>query len=180
MKKINVIYGCLVFVLLVSMCSCGARKVNKQHAKEETKSEIVDNSVVEKQTDTNVKTTTIVKVDDKNETVTEETIMEPSDNTKESFVIEKDGTKVVLNNIKKTARKTTQKNNTQSQLSGNSEQVAKETVKEQKSVNNTITSKKENSVKNLDRKAIPWYYFVIGFSVLVLFFYFFGKRYKFI
>jgi len=173
-----------IFLLIVTytiiLCSCGARKVSTSSSKEETKAETIDNSKTEKQIDTNIKTATTIKVDDKNEMVTEETTISPEDNTKEAFIIEKDGTKVVFSNIKKTVRKTTQKNNTQSQLSGNSEQVAKEIVKQQKSVNNTITSKKENSVKNVDRKSIPWYYFVIGFSVLVLFFYFFGKRYKFI
>lgn len=153
MKKLNVIYGCLVFVFLVAMCSCGARKVSKQAYKEETKSEVVDNSVIEKQTDTNVKTTTTLKVDSKNETVIKKTTYEPQDNSKESSITESDGTKTVLNNTKKTVEETIKRNNIQTQLSGNTEQVIKEAVKEQKAVKQVNTSKKGNSAKNIDRKA---------------------------
>lgn len=168
----------LFFALIVmGLISCGARKVAKQHSKEETKSEVVDNSVIEKQTDTNVKTTTTLKVDDKNETVTEEITISPEDNTKEAFIIEKDGTKVVLKNTKKVYKKTTQKNNTQSQIFGNSEQVKKETVKEQKAVKQVNTSKKENSVKKVDKKAfnpfnLLWLIIPIGLI------YFLYRQYK--
>lgn len=161
MKKLNIIYLCLCAVLLYSACSCGARKVNKESTKEEIKTEVVDNSVIEKQTDTNVKTNTTVKVDDKNETVTEETILEPADASKESFVIEKDGTKVILNNVKKIVRKTTKNNNTQSELVNNIDELKKEAVKEQKVVYRKEVSKKENNSKEIERKAIPWYYYIL-------------------
>lgn len=153
MKKLNIIYLCFCAVLLYSACSCGARRVNKESNNEEIKTEVVDNSVTEKQTDTNVKTTTTINVDDKNETVTEETVYEPSNNTKESFVIEKDGTKVILNNAKKIVRKTTQNNNTKSELVNNIDELKKETVKEQKAVKQVVESKKQNSSKQIDKKA---------------------------
>jgi len=177
MKKLNVIYFCICLVLIYSACSCGARKVNRQSTKEEIKTTVTDNSTTEKQTDTNVKTITTVKVDDKNETIIEETITEPSDNTKESFVIEKDGTKVILNNAKKTVRKTTQKNNTQSQSFGNSELVQKQAIKEQKSVKEVNVSKKENTSKQIDREAfnpfnLLWLLIPIGII------YYFYRRYK--
>lgn len=151
---IKILLIALFFSLIaLGLISCGARKVEKSYSKEEKTSNVIDNSVIEKQVDTNVKTTTTVKVDDKNEIVTEETIISPEDNTKEAFVIEKDGTKVVLNNVKKVYKKTIQKNNSQSQTFGNSEQVQKETSKEQKAVKKVNTYKKENSVKNVDKKA---------------------------
>jgi len=153
MKKLNIIYLCLCAVLLYSACSCGARRVNKESTKEEIKTEVVDNSVIEKQTDTNIKKTTTVKVDDKNETVTEETITEPIDASKESFVIEKDGTKLILNNAKKIVRKTTQNNNTKTELVNNIDEFKKEAVKEQKAVKQVVESKKQNSSKQIDKKA---------------------------
>jgi len=56
----------------MSMCSCGARKVAKTETKKETHSSVADNSTIENKSETNVKTTTTVNVDDKNETVTED------------------------------------------------------------------------------------------------------------
>jgi len=153
MKKLNIIYLCLCAVLLYSACSCGARKVNKESNKEEIRTELVDNSVTEKKTDTNVKITTTVKVDDKNETITEETILEPADASKESFVIEKDGTKVILNNAKKIMRKTTQNNNTKIESNVFADELKKETVKEQKDITQKEVSVKENSSKEVDKKA---------------------------
>lgn len=161
MKKLNIIYLCLCAVLLYSACSCGARRVIKESNKEEIKTEVVDNSVIEKQTDTNVKTNTTVKVDDKNQTVTEEIILEPSDNTKESFVIEKDGTKVILNNAKKIARKTTKNNNTKTELVNNIDELKNEVFKEQKAIKQKEVSVKENNSKEIERKAIPWYYYLL-------------------
>lgn len=144
----------LFFALIaMGLISCSARKVNKEHYKEETKSEVTENSVIEKQTDTNVKTTTTVKVDDKNETVVTETIYSPVNSLEESFIVEKDGIKTVLKNTTKTVRTEHKKNNTQSELIGNSEQLKKETVKKQKAVKQVNTSKKENSVKKVDKKA---------------------------
>jgi len=178
MKKLNIIYIFLVYVLLFSTCSCGARKVQKQSSKEEVKTESVDNSIIEKQTDTNVKKTTTVKVDDKNETVTEETEYTPQDASKESFVIEKDGTKVILNNTKKIVRKTTQKNNTQSELIGNSEQLKKDTYKEQKAVKQVIASKKENNSKQIDKKAFNPAKSIIIVFIMILVLYVIYRIYK--
>ena len=135
------------------MCSCGARKVQKTVSKEETKSTITDNSKTESFTDTNVKTTTTVKTDDKNETVTEETEYTPRDASKESFVIEKDGTKVILNNVKKIVRKTTQKNNTVTASNTETQESKKESITDQKEVKEAVASKKENISKQIDKKA---------------------------
>jgi len=175
MKKTNIIIGLLFYVILISMCSCGARKSTVDKSKEQTQISTTDNSKTESTTNTNVKETTTVKVDDKNQTVTEETILEPADNTKESFVIEKDGTKTVLNNTKKTVRKTTKNNNTV--VSSNIEHATnkKEVVKEQKAIQHKESTKKEIKSKETDRKAIPWWYFVIGIVVIGIIYYGFKK-----
>jgi len=152
MKKLNIIYGLILFTFLVSMCSCGARKVNKEHSKEETKTKLTDNSTIEKKSETNVKTTITTKIDDKDESITTDETFEPIDPSKESFIIEKDGTKTIFNNLKKTVKKTTKKNNTATSKEILQVQNENKAVKEQKAVKQLNTSKKENSVKNVERK----------------------------
>lgn len=175
MKKLNIIYGLLFFTLLVSMCSCGARKVNKTQSKEETTQTVTDNSTVEKKSETNVKTTKTVNVDDKNETVTEETIYEPKDPAIESFIIEKDGTKVVLNNTKKTVKKTTQKNNTQTNKVENSETKQNDAFKEQKSVKEVVEYKKENKSKETKKENFNWLSLWWIYIIILCLLYFFRK-----
>lgn len=177
--KICICFTSLLWIIIFyCMCSCGARKVQKQQSKEETKTETVDNSVTEKQIDTNVKITTETKFDDKNETVTSEVVYEPADNSKESFVIEKDGTKVILNNAKKIVRNTAQKNNTISNTNQYVYSVQKEIEKEQKAINKKHEEKKENKSKQGERDQFSLYYllwFVIPIGVI----YYFYRRYKF-
>lgn len=181
MKTIFKILLISLFFALIAMglISCGARKVNIEKQKEETKTEVTDNSVTDTKIDSNIKETTTVKTDDKNETVTEEISYTPADPEKESFIIEKDGTKTVLSNIKKTVKKTIQKNNTQTQKSGNSEFMQKEAVKEQKSVKQVNTSKKENKSKQTERTAISWYWYLLLIIPIGIIYYFL-KRYKII
>lgn len=177
MKKTNLIYLALIYVLLLSMCSCSSRKVNINKSKEETKTELTDNSVTENKTESNVKTETKTTVDNKNETVTEETTYTPQDNTKESFVIEKDGTKVVLNNTKKTYKKTTQKNNTKTDASTYIDSVKKEDAKELKSIKQRYTHKKENKAKNVEKEAFNWFN-LLWFLIPVLALYISYRIYK--
>ena len=142
--------GAILALLLVS---CGARKVNREHSKEETKTEFVDNSITEKQSESNVKQTTTINVDDKNETITEETTYTPEDPTKEASIINSEGKKIILNNTKQITKKTTQKNNTKSELVRKTDELKKEAFKEQKSIKQANTSKKENSVKYIKKEA---------------------------
>lgn len=176
--KNGVTYILWILSIAFILCtySCGARKSAVNKSQEQTESSTVDNSSTTATIDTNVKTTTTVKVDDKNQTVTEETTIEPSDNTKESFVIEKDGSKVILNNVKKIVRKTTQNNNTQTQSFRSSEQVKKEATHEQKAIKAEQVSKKEIKSKETKKEATPWYYWLL---LLVPFIFLFAvcKRY---
>lgn len=173
--KILIISAVLSLVWL--FLSCGSRKVQIEKQKEETKTEITDNSVTEKQTETNVKTETILKVDDKNESVTTETTYSLEDPTKEAYVIEKDGTKVVLNNVKKIVKTETKKNNTQSELINKTDEFKKESEKEQKSVEQVNTSTKENKSKKAEREPFNWLnllWFLIPIAVI----YYFYRKYK--
>lgn len=182
MKKVLAILIFLVFIALcgLGLISCGARHVKKEQSKEEIKSEIKDNTVTEKQIDTNVKTTVETKTDDKNETVTQETVYEPQDNTKESFIIEKDGSKVVLNNAKKIVRHTSQKNNTQSQTNKYVDSLRKDIQKENKAIEAKYEAKKESSEKEVDKKQFnPVWWVIIVFGAIIII-YIVIKRFKII
>src|SRR6478735_9618835 len=93
-----------VISLIWLLLSCGSRKVNKEHSKEETKTEQIDNSITEIQSESNIKQTTTLKVDDKNEIVSKEDTFEPIDPTKEASIIDENGKKTILNNSKKTSK----------------------------------------------------------------------------
>lgn len=174
MKKI------IITILLGStiwLVSCGARKSNVDITKEENKSVIVDNSVLEKKSDTNVKQTSIVKIDDKNQTIVEETTYQPEDPTKEAIIVDHDGKKIVLNNSKKTVKKTIQNNNTQTDSKFDSETKENKASKEQKDVKGTSESKTYKKQKETEKKAIPWYYCVLGLGVIIFIIWLF-KKYK--
>jgi cobalamin biosynthesis Mg chelatase CobN len=182
MKRLNLrdVGALLLFLVYLSlialgMVSCSARKSQVEISKEVKKNVVVDNSVLEKKSETNVKETTTTKVYDKNETVTEETIYQPEDPTKESFIIEKDGTKVVLNNTKKTVKKTIQKNNTQSEIKSDSEIKQKEASKDKKAIKRVDESKTYKKQKEVKKGAFPWYYIVLIIGVIVLIFWLFRK-----
>lgn len=184
-KALNIIcvsFTALLWIIIFySLISCGARKVTIDKSKEETKTETIDNSVIEKQSETNIKTTVETKVDDKNEITTSETVFEPIDNTKESFVIEKDGTKVVLNNAKKIIRNTAQKNNTQSESKQSAEEVEKESEKDNKNVSLINEGNKTTTKKAVDKKQfnpVIWHVGMAIFLILLVIAYFVLKRLK--
>lgn len=171
----------LFFALIgLGLISCGARHVQKSESKEETKAETVDNSVIEKQVDTNVKTTVETKVDDKNETVTEETTYTPEDPTKEASIIEKDGTKTVLNNTKKTFTKTTKKNNTQNSVVKHNLTTEKKTEKENKNASLINEGNKVISKKEVDKKQFNPITLCIGILFIIVIIVFVLKRLKII
>lgn len=175
MKKINIIYACLAFALLVSMCSCGARKVNKNKSEEITKTESVINSESKKETENNVKVSESTKIYDKTQTIIKETTYEPQDNSKESSITESDGKKTILNNTKKIVKETIQNNNivqnkTLNTVSENKEKAHEnksEAKKEEKAV------KKENKI--LDQKQFNWLSLWWVYLIILGVLYFFRK-----
>lgn len=184
MKRINIkdvgialLLFMYISLVALGLMSCGARKSKVDISKEDKKEVVVDNSVLEKKLETNVKITSTTKVDDKNETVTEETTYQPEDPTKESSIIEKDGTKVVLNNTKKTYKKTTQKNNTQSEIKDDSEKSQKEASKDKKAVKQVVESKTYKKQKETKKEGFPMYYWALIVGVVLLIIWLF-KKYK--
>ena len=132
MKKIfSLLLFCLALALAMLCNSCGAVKKDKTKTEEVTKTENSNNSVVEKKEESNEKITENTIIDDKNETVIEETNYEPIDNTKPATIIDADGKETKLNNSKKTTRKTTKKNNTKTDNSKKSDEFHKSELSEQ-------------------------------------------------
>ncbi len=114
--NLNSVFKIMITALLLSLLflvySCGARKAEKTKTTEAAQTESKVEAVIAKTEDTNVKKTETTTVDDKNETTTKETTYEPIDNTKPASIVDSDGQKINLQNIKKTYRETTRKNNT--------------------------------------------------------------------
>lgn len=179
LRDVGIVLLLFLYVSLIALglVSCGARKTDKQVSKEKTESNFVDNSVTEKDSESNVKENVVIKINDKNKTVTEETTYSPEDPTKEAYIIEKDGTKVVLNNSKKTYKKTIQDNNTKSELKADSEINQKEAVKEEKDIkvsNNTTVIKKSSKTERDAVSMWNWLWLLIPVAVLIWLF----RKYK--
>ena len=160
----------LMFTTIMSLTSCGARKVDKQVLNEETETKIVDNSVSEKESESNVKTTILTKVDDKNETVTEETIYQPEDPTKEAIITDENGKKTILNNSKKTIKKITQKNNIKSESKSDSQIIEKEAIKDEKDIkasSHTDTVKKSSKTDRDADSMWNWLWLLIPVGIII-------------
>lgn len=160
----------LSIAFILTFCvSCGARKVQKSESKEQTKIESTDNSVIT----SNIDTFTKLNVVNKDQSVTNESVFEPIDNTKEAFIIDPDGKKTVLNNSRKVIRNIVAQNNTVVA----SDKVEKQAVKEQKAVKQVSASKKENSSKDTEKSNTPWYYYLLLLIPISLI-YWLGKKYR--
>lgn len=143
----------LAITLGVVLNSCAARKTDKSKTEETVKTEVSNNTIAIKTEDSNVKKTETITVDNKNETVTKETVYEPIDATKPASIIDPDGKKTDLNNSKKTTKETTQKNNTKTDNSILSAESYKSELSEQSSINNKSQTNKSNETKNVEKKA---------------------------
>jgi hypothetical protein len=152
MKKVFII---TVFMLptIMLVTSCGTRKVEKTRAEESSKTEVLTNSIVEKEEDTNVKKKEITTVDDKTETTTKETIYEPIDPTKSAFIIEANGTKINLENSKKTVRETSQKKDIKKENTIKSVVNSKIKALEKVQSESISNSKKKSEIIKIDKKS---------------------------
>lgn len=164
MKTIFKTFVILTILSLVWLClSCGSRKVNKEKTKEEIHVEQTDNSVITSNIDTFTKFNVVYK----GQSITTENVFEPIDNTKEASIIDSNGKKTILNNSRKVIRNTVAKNNTVSDV----QETQKQAVKEQKAVKQVNTSKKENSLKVIDKKQFnPMQLILFGIAFLIVVF----------
>jgi Flp pilus assembly protein TadB len=128
-----------LLILLTSflMMSCNARKAESNKKEEATKTDITlnsdnsDNSSLEIKEDLNIKKTSTSKVDQQNQSESDELTVEPIDNTKPSIYTDPSGKKHVLENAKMTNKKNKQETKTNSSNSNNSEEFRKAELKYQ-------------------------------------------------
>jgi hypothetical protein len=162
----------IIILLALVLSFCGARNAEKTRLHEAQKTEITSNSDKFEKEESNIKENSITKVDDKNETVTEETVYEPSDPSKPASVIDANGKKTVLNNAKKTHKKITQKNNTKTGNSSNSEKFHKSELSELSKFKAKAATKKAAEEIKVDREAwsvwnFLWLLIPIGLIVII-------------
>jgi cobalamin biosynthesis Mg chelatase CobN len=176
----------LIILILCTLYSCGARKVEKKsdEIKTDTNSTVNSESTVlsqEKETENTTITSQITnKVEDKDEIVVTETTYEPKDVTKPAILTDSNGKKTILDNIKKTTKETVRRNNTKSESSSNGKQVnSGEKASSTNSQTNTSEansdkSSKNSSSKDSDRKAFNP--LSLLWLILVLFLIYLGYR----
>jgi hypothetical protein len=145
-----------MFPTIMSVTSCGTRKVEKTRSEESSKTEVLANSIVEKEQDTNVKKKEKTTVDYKTEMTTKETIYEPIDPTKPAFIIEANGTKINLENSKKTVRETSQKNDLKKENTIKSVVNSKSKVLEKVQSESISNSQKKSESIKIDKKSNVW------------------------
>lgn len=161
MKKI---FRILVVSLLLSFvwlfCSCGARKSETTKTKESIKSEFTDQSKSEQtgqtqaKSETNVKKTEVITVDDHNQTTTKKETVEPIDPTKPASYVDENGQKQELNNSKKTTETTTQNNNTKTEVQTKTEASGKTETQSNKKATNTKNIKAKSDSEKLAKAKV--------------------------
>lgn len=142
-EKLNhILLGVLAVILVLAINSCGARKKNTTKTEQYTTVESADKSKIDKSenTESNVKKSESITINNQNLTTTIEETVEPIDPTKEAFFTDKEGRKQSLVNGKKTTKTTVSNNNAKSELKN---EVA-EAIK---------TNKKESEAKDIKAKA---------------------------
>ena len=154
MKKIfTILLVCLALAFLMLFASCGASKSDKTKTVEETKTEASNKSTVDAADESNVKKTQNTIIDDKNETITEETILEPMDPSKPASITEANGDKIDLNNSKKIWKRIRQKNNTKTDVAKASDESHKSKIQAKSESNNKATVKKAALAVHREKEA---------------------------
>lgn len=161
----------IALLLALVICSCGARKVDKNKNSEAQEVEFTDNSIIQKKEESNLKITENTKVDDKNETLIKETVFEPVNPNNPSSVIDENGKETILKNAKKTTKETKQKNNTKTDNSKDSEQFNKSEVSEKIESAAKVDTKIASEEVKVDRAAWSlwsWLWLLIPIGLIVL------------
>jgi hypothetical protein len=153
-----VILWLLILLTSFFMMSCNARKVESNKKEEATKTDVTlnsdnsDNSSLEIKEDFNIKKTSTSKVDQQNQSESDELTVEPIDNTKPSIYTDPSGKKHVLENAKMTNKKNKQNTKTNSSNSDNFDEFRKAELKYQNEQKAKLAAKlkaeKELSEKN--------------------------------
>jgi len=181
MKKYSLIFSVITaLVLLFALFGCGARKVEKNRVEESTKTEIADKSktdkleITETKTETNIKKSEEITINNQDQSTTVEETIEPLDPNKEAAYIDVSGKKQILNNAKKTTKTTTKNNNTKTESSTKtdaSEKLASKTDKKVfdfKDIKVVGIAKKKTEDIHIKRDAVSlwnWLWFLIPIGV---------------
>lgn len=182
----------LFIFCLLSLISCGARKVDRKYEELKVDTEKKIDSVgksasdTKKVEDSNIKTSSSTKVDDQGEIIIKETTYEPGDITKSSIITDENGKKIILENVKKTTKETIRKNKLKTENTLNKDEVVSKTDELQKNDEVKLSKvDKDKSGTILDTKAVDkkafnilnllWLLIPIG---LVLLLYWAWKRYR--
>lgn len=167
----------LIFILTALLLfSCGSRKVEKSNTKKETKAnekEIVKNDL---SINDNTKTTTVVKVNDSTKEEIEEIVIEADDKTKPAFHEGKE-----LNNSKITKRKIKRNKALNSQTNTNTSNDIKTRDKGAKQSEKAQQTKKDEQIKNVNRKQFDILAFLISYWwiwLLIIIVLYLIKRFK--
>lgn len=165
---------------------CGAKKTHSEKEKESSSVEVVDKSTTDSKVDkkeeseTNVKRSEEIIVNNQDRTVTKKETIEPIDSSKPASYKGEDGKVQELNNSKKTTETTTKNNNTKTETKIDTEQSEKKTkdsiaeVKRRNDIQSKAEAKRQKEQDDLDRKQFNWlslwwvYLIVIGLILLAL------------
>lgn len=155
----------LLIAALILLWGCGAVKKDITRTEEAAKTEIQDKSkndkseIAETQSETNIKKSQQVIVNDQNQTELVKEIIEPLDPTKEASYTDASGKKQVLNNAKKTTETKKEKNNTKTEAAtkiDTSEKLDEKSAKKETAANNIkvkAAAKKADEGIHVERKA---------------------------
>jgi len=174
----NIIIQIVLFFGLSLAISCNARKSETNKKEEATKTDIAvnsdnsSNSSLDIKEDSNIKKTEVSKVDQQNQSESDELTVEPIDNTKPSVYTDPAGKKHILENAKMTNKKNKQETKTNSSNSSNSEEFHKAELKYQNEQKSKLAAKikaeKELAEKNkkAEKEAFSsWNFLLLLFPV---------------
>lgn len=165
LKRVALVMLLLIgFLLVLPFMGCSSRKKTTEENKQEIKIENSSNSENSENSETNIKTKIEVIVDDKNQTVTTKKTYSPVDATKPASVIDPSGKKHDLNNANYTEETTTQKNNTQSRNSDNSEEFRKKESSGKNEIKGKVAGKLAIEKMDLDKSGFSfgsWFWLVL-------------------
>lgn len=131
MKKDLIVFAIIIWIFAICLCSCNARKSETTKKEETTKSDLTinsdksNNSNLEYLAESNIKTNSVKKADQQNQSESDELTVEPIDFTKPSVYTDPSGKKHVLENAKMTNKKNKQNTKTNSSNSSNSDEFHK-------------------------------------------------------
>lgn len=166
MKK-EIVIGCknglISWLFVLTLLSCGARKVEKTKEESVSKIESVSEEKKDVVVNTNLKTETKVILNDSTKEIIEETIVEADDKTKPAFFDGKE-----LGNTKTTKRKISRNKAIKSESNTNTSLHEETTDKTHTIAKKSQQNKKNTTIKNTERESLlKWWW--ISLILLVLF-----------